>query len=162
MANENLKPRQTPIAAGEEAPEFTLQDQDRKEWRLSDALKKGDVVLAFFPFAFTGVCGTENKCITAEMASWQNKGATVVGISCDSPFVLRKWAAEEGLKHTLLSDLHRQVCKAYGIYWPDMNVAGRGTVVIGKSATGKGKVKWSQGREIPKAMDWNQVLATIA
>jgi len=162
MANENLKPRTSPIPAGEAAPDFVLQDQDRKEWKLSDAVKKGDVVLAFFPFAFTGVCGTENKCITAEMVSWQKKGATVVGISCDSPFVLKEWAAKEGFKHTLLADLHRKVCQAYGIYWPDMNVAGRGTVVIGKSADGQGKVKWSQGREIPKGMNWDEVIGKVA
>ena len=162
MANENLKPRTAPIGAGEEAPDFVLQDQDRKEWRLSDAVKKGAVVLAFFPFAFTGVCGTENKCITAEMAAWQKKGAQVVGVSCDSPFVLKKWAAEEGFKHTLLADLHRAVCRAYGVYWPEMNVAGRGTVIIGKSETGRGKVKWAQKRDVPKAMDWSQVIAAIA
>jgi peroxiredoxin len=120
------------------------------------------VVLAFFPFAFTGVCGTENKCITAEMAAWREKGAQVVGVSCDSPFVLREWAAKEGFKHTLLSDLKREVCRAYGFYWQEMNVASRGTVVIGRSESGRGTVKWAQAREIPKAMDWNQVLAAIA
>ena len=162
MTTQTHPARTSPIGAGDDAPDFTLQDQDRKEWKLSDALKKGDVVLAFFPFAFTGVCGTENKCITADMADWQKKGAQVVGVSCDSPFALREWAAKEGFKHTLLSDLKREVCRAYGFYWPDMNVASRGTVVISKSATGKGKVKWAQAREIPKAMDWNQVLAAIA
>ena len=126
---QTLKPRDAFVKAGETVQDFTLQDQDRKEWTLSEAAKKGDVVLCFFPFAFTGVCGTEMKCISAEMAAWQKKGATVVGVSCDSPFVLNEWANKEGFKHTLLSDLHRQVCKSLGIYWADMNVAGRGTVI---------------------------------
>jgi peroxiredoxin len=156
------KPRDTFVSAGTEIQDFTLQDQDRKEWTLSEAAKKGDVVLAFFPFAFTGVCGTENKCITSEMASWQKKGAQVVAVSCDSPFVLKEWAAKEGFKHTLLSDLHRNACKSLGIYWPDMNVAGRGTVIVSKSADGKLKVKWAQKREIPVAMKWDDVLAAIA
>jgi hypothetical protein len=43
-----------------------------------------------------------------------------------------------------------------------MNVAGRGTVIIGESETGRGKVKWAQKRDVPKAMDWNQVIAAIA
>lgn len=162
MATQNLTPRQSPLAAGDTAPDFTLMDQDRKEWKLSDAAKQGDVVLSFFPFAFTGVCGTENKCITAEMASWQKKGAQVVGISCDSMFVLKEWATKEGFKHTLLSDQHREVSKAYGFYWPEMNASARGTVIIAKSGSGQLKVKWSQKRDVPKAMNWDEVLAAIS
>lgn len=161
MPSDTLKPRDRFIAAGDAVPDFTLQDQDRKEWKLSEAARKGDVVLCFFPFAFTGVCGTEMKCISAEMAQWQKKGATVVGVSCDSPFVLKEWAAKEGFKHTMLSDLHRQVCKAMGIYWADMNVAGRGTVIVTSSGGGL-KVKWAQQREIKNAMSWDEVLAAVA
>jgi peroxiredoxin (alkyl hydroperoxide reductase subunit C) len=162
MANESIKPRDTLIAAGEAAPDFTLLDQERKEWRLSDAARKGDVVLCFFPFAFTGTCGTEMKCISAEMGAWQKKGATVVGISCDSTFVLKEWAAKEGFRHTMLSDPHRQVCRGYGIFWPEMNVAGRGTVIVGKSAEGRPRVKWSQKREVKSAMNWDEVLAAVS
>jgi peroxiredoxin len=161
MPSDTLKPRDRFIAAGDAAPDFTLQDQDRREWRLSEAAGKGDVVLCFFPFAFTGVCGTEMKCISAEMAQWQKKGATVVGVSCDSPFVLKEWAAKEGFKHIMLSDLHRQVCKAMGIYWADMNVAGRGTVVVTSSGGGL-KVKWAQQREIKNAMSWDEVMTAVA
>ena len=150
------------VKAGETIESFTLQDQDRKEWSLAAAARKGDVVLCFFPFAFTGVCGTEMKCISAEMASWQKKGATVVGVSCDSPFTLKEWANKEGFKHTLLSDLHRRVCQSLGIYWPDMNVSGRGTVIVGKSADGKLRVKWAQKREIGAGMKWEEVLAAVA
>ncbi len=159
---QSLKPRDTFVKAGETIEDFTLQDQERKDWTLSGAARGGDVVLCFFPFAFTGVCGTEMKCISAEMAAWQKKGATVVGVSCDSPFVLKEWAAKEGFKHTMLSDLFRQVCKSLGIYWADMNVAGRGTVIVGKSADGKLRVKWAQQREIKAAMKWDEVLAAVA
>jgi alkyl hydroperoxide reductase subunit AhpC len=57
--------------------------------------------------------------------------------------------------------MHRQVCKAYGLYWADLNVANRGTVVIGKSADGKGKIKFIQAREPGKAMDWDAVLGMV-
>jgi peroxiredoxin len=160
--NDHLKPREKPIAVGEIAPDFTLMDQNRQEWKLSDNVKKGDVVLCFFPLAFTGVCGTEMKCITTEMAAWQKKGAQVVGVSCDSFATLKAWADEEGFQHTLLADMHRQVCRAYGLYWADLNVANRGTVIIGKAADGKGKVKWVESREPKNAMDWNAVLAVIS
>lgn len=162
MRNDHLKPREKPIGAGETAPDFTLLDQNRKEWKLSDALRSGDVVLCFFPLAFTGVCGTEMKCITAEMESWKGKDAQVVGVSCDSFAVLKAWADAEGFKQTLLADMHRQVCRAYGLYWPDLNVSSRGTVVIGKAADGRGRVKWAQSREPKVGMDWNEVLAVIA
>lgn len=162
MANENLKPRDKAVGAGESVPDFTLQNQDRAEWKLSDAVKKGDVVLCLFPFAFTGVCGTEMKCVTQEMGSWQGKGAQVVGLSCDSPFVLKAWAEKEGFKHTLLSDQHRQVTQALGMYWKDMNTTQRGTIVLAKNPEGQAKVKWAQARQPGNGMTWEQVLSVIS
>lgn len=162
MANDNLQARSAPLAVGDAAPDFTLTDSNRKEWSLADAVKKGDVVLCFFPLAFTSVCSTEMKCVNDEMKNWEKKGATVVGVSCDSFAALKAWADQMGLKQVLLSDIHRQVCKAYGLYWADLNVSTRGTVVIGKSADGKGKVKWVQGREPGKAMNWEDVVAWLA
>lgn len=153
-----LAPRAELIREGQIAPDFTLTTETRDAWRLSDHVKRGDVVLSFFPFAFTGVCSTEMRCVTDEMSQWEANGATVVGISCDSFAALAEWKKQMGYSQTLLSDLHRQVCRAYGLYWADMNVAQRGTVVIGRSADGAGKVKWSQAREPGNAMDW----ATVA
>lgn len=157
-----LTPRETPITVGIPAPDFTLKDQNRNEWKLSEAVKKGDVVLCFFPLAFTGVCGTEMKCVNDEIAAWQKKGAQVVGISCDSFATLKAWADQLGLKQTLLADMHRDVCRAYGLYWKDLNVSSRGTVVVGKAEDGKGKVKWVQAREPGKAMNWEEVLTWLA
>lgn len=162
MSTNTLRPHITPLAVGDAAPDFTLTDQSRAEWKLADAVKKGDVVLAFFPLAFTGVCSTEMKCVTDDMAKWQAKGATVVGISCDSFASLKAWADANGYKHTLLSDIHRDVCKAYGLYWADLNVATRGTIVIGKDPSGQGKIKWIQAREPGKAMAFDEVLASVS
>jgi len=162
MPSEQLKAREKPFTVGEVAPDFVLKDQNKNDWRLSDHVKKGDVVLCFFPMAFTGVCGTEMKCVNDEIGSWQAKGAQVVGISCDSFAVLKAWAESMGLKQTLLADMHRDVCRGFGLYWPELNIASRGTVVVGKSADGKGKVKWVQGREPGKAMKWDEVLAWLA
>ncbi len=97
------------------------------------------------------------KCVTDDFSKWADKGAQVVGISCDSFFAHKAWADSLGLKQTLLADMHRAVCKAYGIYWPDLNVSGRGTVVIGQD----GKVKWAQKREIKDAMKLDEVLAAL-
>lgn len=153
-----LTPRSSVIAAGEVAPDFTLDTPSRDKWTLSAALKKGDVVLSFFPFAFTGVCGTENQCLSKEVEHFAGKHATAVGVSCDSPFALKAWAEQMGFKHTLLSDQHREVAKAFGLYWPEMNTAARGTVIVGQD----GKVKWSQKREIPKAFNMDEIMAKIS
>ncbi|MFN0130924.1 MAG: redoxin domain-containing protein [Phycisphaerales bacterium] len=154
--------RTSPIVQGDAVPDFSLPDQDRKDWRLSDAARKGDVVLCFFPFAFTGTCGTEMQCISREMANWQKKGATVVGVSCDSMFVLKAWANAEGFKHTMLSDQHRKVCQSLGLFWADMNTTHRATVVVGKSADGKMKTTWVQVRQPGSGMTWDEVLAHVA
>ena len=119
-------------------------------------------MLCFFPFAFTGVCGTEMACITKDLAQWQSKGATVVGISCDSFAALKAWGEAEGLTHTLLSDLHRSVVRDYGLFWQDLNVANRGTVVIGQSDDGVGTVSFAEAREPGDAMDWDAVLARVS
>jgi peroxiredoxin len=162
MANESLKPRDKAIAVGESVPDFALQTQERTDWRLADHVKAGDVVLCFFPFAFTGVCGTEMQCVTREMENWKKKGATVVGVSCDSPFVLKAWAEKEGFKHPMLSDQHRQVTKGLGLYWADMNTTNRGTVVVSKSETGQGKAKWVQTRQPGNGMKWDEVMSVIS
>lgn len=157
--NANLAPRDSVLAVGSVAPDFELPTQNRGEnWKLSDALKKGEVVLSFFPMAFTGVCSAEMQCISGDLAKWSGKGAQVVGISCDSGPALKAWADQLGLKHTLLSDMHRNVCKAYGLYWADLNIAWRGTVVIGRD----GKVKWAQKRDIPQAMVLDEILAALS
>lgn len=161
MPNASLPPRSSPIAVGDIAPDFTLNDQDRKEFKLSDAVRQGDVLLAFYPFAFTGVCSTEMQCIDKDIAQWSARGATVVGVSCDSMFANKAWAEKEGYKQRLLSDLHRDVSKAYGLYWADLNVANRGSVLIKKSADGKGKVAFVEARPPSQAMDWSKVLGML-
>lgn len=162
MANENLTPRTDPIKAGEPAPDFTLKTQDKADWQLSAEVKKGDVVLCFYPLDFSPVCSVEMKCVTDEFARLAKTGAQVVGVSCDSFYCHKAWADSLGLKQTLLADMHRAVCKAYGFYFPDLNCSGRGTVVIGQAADGKPRVKWVQARELKNAMKFEDVLAAIS
>ncbi|MDX2114795.1 MAG: redoxin domain-containing protein [Planctomycetota bacterium] len=157
-----LTPRQTPITVGETAPDFTLPDQSRSDWSLAQALKRGDVVLSFYPMDFSPVCSTEMKCVTHELARFSSKNATVVGISCDSFYVHKAWAESMGLSHTLLADMHRAVCRAYGFYFAPLNVASRGTVVIAGSPDGVGKVKWVQARELKDALKTDDLLAAIS
>ncbi|HVZ93105.1 MAG TPA: redoxin domain-containing protein [Phycisphaerales bacterium] len=161
MPNENLMPRDTPFKVGDRVPDFVLPDQNRQEWRLSDHVKKGDVVLCFYPMDFSPVCSTEMRCVTDELAKFSGKGAEVVGISTDSFYTHKAWAESLGLKQTLLADMHRQVSRAFGMYFAPLNVASRGTVVIGKNAEGVAKVKWIQARELKDAMKNEDVVAAL-
>ncbi|TVQ64021.1 MAG: peroxiredoxin [Phycisphaerales bacterium] len=148
------------MKVGERAPDFTLTDQDKNEINLTKDLlsKGGDVVLTFYPFDFSPVCTTEMQCFTGDIAKFEQKGATVVGISCDSFFAHKAWADTLGLKTTLLADMHREVCKAYGFYFPPLNCAARGTVVIGPD----GVVKWVNARELKDAVKNDELLAAIS
>jgi peroxiredoxin len=160
--NEHLTPRNTPIGEGELAPDFTLMDQDKGQWTLSEEVRKGDVMLCFYPMDFSPVCSTEMKCVTEEMGRFEEQGVEAVGVSCDSFFTHKAYADSMGLRQTLLSDMHREVCKAYGFYFDDLNVAARGTVLVGQSDEGKGVVKWVQTRDIPEAMNVDEVVAAIS
>lgn len=160
MRNEHLKPRDAVIAAGQTAPDFCLKDQHRGDWKLSEHVGEKGIVLCFFPFAFTSVCQSEMECVTSELARVRSDGLEVVGISCDSFAALKAWADQMGLQQTLLADLHREVCRGYGLYWPDLNVARRGTVIVRK-AGGELKVVWSESREPGQAMDFEAVLAQV-
>ena len=158
MMNDHLTARDAPIEAGEPAPRFTLLDQDRREVSLDSLLAKGqDVVLSFYPLDFTSVCSAEVGCLSRELARFEGKGATVVGISCDSFACHKAFAEKMELSIPLLADMHRQVCKAYGFYWPAMNVASRGTVVIGPD----GVVKWVQARELGQSLDADTLLSAV-
>lgn len=158
MPNEHLTPRESPIAVGERAPEFTLLDQRREPWTLSEALRGGPVALCFYPMDFSPVCGVEMKCVTDELARFSSSGASVVGVSCDSFFVHAAWAEQLGLSQRLLADMHRSVCRAYGLYFADLNVASRGTVVVGVD----GVVTWVQSREIKDAMSADELLSRLS
>ncbi len=157
-----LPVRPSPIQVGDKAPDFTLLDQDRQEWTLSEAVQKGPVVLCFFPLAFTSVCTTEMECVSKDFDRWTREGMQVVGVSCDSFATLKAWADQGGYKHRLLADMHRAVCRGYGLFWTDLNVSRRGTVIVEKGADGAPTVTWAQTREPGQAMDFESVLAAVA
>ena len=98
------------LSKGDAAPDFTLYDDSQNAWSLSD--HKGEkVVILFFPGAFTSVCTTEMNTVNNDP---DYEGATVVGISTDSPFVLAEFKAHNGLSFPLLSDHNAEVSARYG------------------------------------------------
>jgi peroxiredoxin len=101
------------IETGQQAPPFTLHDTEKKEVSLKDQEGK-NVLLLFFPLAFTGVCTKELCSIRDNIASYNNANAIVFGISVDSPQTLSKFKQEQGLNFSLLSDFNKEASAAYG------------------------------------------------
>ncbi len=126
------------VTVGQQAPDFTLYDTDRKPRKLSE-FRGQSVVLAFFPGAFTGVC-TKEMCTFRDSASRMNElKAQVVGVSVDPPFSLKAWADQNQLTFPLLSDFDRRVVAQYGVALPNLAglvgyvAANRAVFVIDKS-----------------------------
>ena len=101
------------IEVGQKAPDFTLFNTEKQSVSLSDLTAKSNVVLLFFPLAFTGVC-TQELCATRDdISKYKNLNATVVAISVDSLFTLGKFREEQKLPFELLSDFNKEVSKKY-------------------------------------------------
>ena len=128
-----------PIKVGEKAPSFTLRNSATEEVSLSD-YKEKNVVVLFFPLAFTGVCTTELCEIRDSIADYNNMDTEVVAISVDSPFTLAKFKEEQGYNFLLLSDFNKEVSRAYGSLYEDFvldmkGVSKRSAFVIDKEGT---------------------------
>ena len=128
-----------PIKVGEKAPLFTLRNSATEEVSLSD-YKEKNVVVLFFPLAFTGVCTTELCEIRDSIAEYNNLDAEVMAISVDSPFTLAKFKEEQGYNFPLLSDFNKEVSRAYGSLYEDFvldmkGVSKRSAFVIDKEGT---------------------------
>ncbi|MEM9920870.1 MAG: redoxin domain-containing protein [Bacteroidota bacterium] len=106
------------LTIGEKAPNFTLRASDTKEVSLED-FKGHNVVLLFFPLAFTGVCTTELCTMRDDIATYDGLDAKVLAISVDSPFTLDKFKSDQNLNFPLLSDFNKTVSRAYGSLYED-------------------------------------------
>src|SRR5690349_5892478 len=105
---------------GAKAPDFTLPNQDREPVTLSEQLKKGPVVLAFVPAAFSGTCTKELCTFRDSIGQLEKANATVLGISVDSFFALKAWRDAQGFQFPLLSDFSKTVIRDYGVFNEDM------------------------------------------
>lgn len=127
------------IEAGQKAPDFTLYDSEKNKVNLSD-YKGKNVLLLFFPMAFTSVCTKELCSIRDNIAHYNNVNAQVFGISVDSIFTLAKFKEEQKLNFPLLSDFNKEVSQAYGTLYDtfvfDMKgVSKRSAFVIDEEGT---------------------------
>ena len=152
-----------PIKVGEKAPLFTLRISATEEVSLSDYKEKNLVVL-FFPLAFTGVCTTELCEIRDSIAEYNNMNAEVMAISVDSPFTLAKFKEEQGYNFPLLSDFNKEVSRAYGSLYEDFvldmkGVSKRSVFVVDKEGTIKCVEVLENAADIPNFEAVKDVLA---
>jgi glutaredoxin-dependent peroxiredoxin len=127
-----------PIGTGQEAPNFTLFDSEKNKITLND-FKGKNVLLLFFPLAFTGVCTKEMCSVRDNIGNYNSSNAQVLGISVDSLFVLDKFKKEQNLNFSLLSDFNKEASKAYDVLYETfpafemLGVSKRAAFIIDKS-----------------------------
>ncbi len=127
------------VSVGDQAPDFKLYSSDKEEVALSD-YKGKNVVLLFFPLAFTGVCTKELCTMRDNIADYDGLDAQILAVSVDSLFTLDKFKAEQGLNFPLLSDFNKTASQAYDSYYSDFvlgmkGVSKRSAFVIDKEGT---------------------------
>ena len=103
---------------GQKAPDFTLFDSAKQPTKLSDSKGK-NVVLAFYPGAFTGVCTTEMCTFRDRFDSLNSMNAQVIGVSVDGIFAQKAFSDANNLNFPLLSDFNRETVEAYGVALPN-------------------------------------------
>jgi peroxiredoxin len=128
------------LAIGSMAPDFELVNQHGQKISLSSYQGKKNVVVIFYPFAFSGICTGELCALRDDLAAFQNEKVELISISCDPMYANKVFAEQEGYKFQVLSDFwpHGDIAKAYGVFDENRGCATRGSFIIGTD----GKIKW--------------------
>ena len=148
------------IQVGQEAPDFELVDQNGEKVKLSSFRGSKNVVVVFFPFAFTGTCTGELCALRDDLSVFQNEKVQLLAISCDAMFTQKVFAEKEGYKFPLLSDFwpHGAAAQKYGVFNAERGLALRGTFIIDK----QGIVRWSVVNSPAEARNLNDYKAALA
>jgi peroxiredoxin len=151
---------------GSKAPDFTLVNQDREPVKLSEQIGSGNIVLAFFPGAFSGTCTKEMCTLRDSLAQLNGLGAKLYGISTDTFFTLKAWADQQNLGFPLLSDYNKEAIKAYDVVNPDMvglkNIAKRAVIVIDRGGVIRYREALDDARNEPDYAKLKEALGRLA
>lgn len=151
------------IEVGATAPDFTLPDYNKEQVSLSDFRGAKNVLLVFYPFAFSGICQGELCQVRDDLGGFQNDDVQVLGVSVDSPFALKAWSEQQNYTFPLLSDFwpHGAAAKAYGVFNEAAGMANRGTFLIDKAGT----VRFAEVNQPGEARDqqvWKKALDELS
>jgi peroxiredoxin (alkyl hydroperoxide reductase subunit C) len=149
-----------PLTVGDVAPDFTLKDQNGQDVSLAPFRGVKNVVVVFYPFAFSGICTGELCEIRDNLGAFVSDEVQVLGVSCDHMFSQRAWADKEGYFFPLLSDYwpHGEVARSFGIFHEQAGAARRGTFLIDR----EGVIRWSLINEIGQARDFSGYHTALA
>ena len=150
------------LEIGTSAPDFKLKNQFGEEIALSSFKGNKNVVLLFYPFAFSGICTGELCGLRDDLSSFQNDNVELIAISCDAMHTQKAFAEKEGYKFSLLTDFwpHGEVAKKYGVFNEERGCAVRGTFIIDKN----GALAWSVVNSLGDArnlVDYKEALAKL-
>lgn len=146
------------IEVGADAPDFTLDTQDKAKWTLSEHRGK-NVVLLWYPLDWSPTCTTENCSLSGDLGDIEANNAVIVGISRDSVWSHKAWKDANNISYDLLADPALEVTKQYDLQHPKVSfISHRATVIVDK----EGKVAFVQVQEkTPEARDLDAVKAKL-
>jgi mycoredoxin-dependent peroxiredoxin len=150
------------LPVGTAAPDFTLPDQNRQPVTLSDFRGAKDVLLVFFPLAFTGICQGELDQLRDHLPDFENDDSAVLAISVGAAPTHKVWATESGFLFPVLADFwpHGAVSQAYGVFNDVAGVSNRGTFVVDRSGT----IRFAEMKQPGEARDqrlWIDAFAAL-
>jgi len=150
------------LTIGQAAPDFTLMNQHGESVSLSSFKGKKNVVVIFYPFAFSGICTGELCALRDDLASFENDNSELLAISCDPMYAQKAFAEQEGYKFGVLADFwpHGEVAKAYGVFNEERGCAFRGSYIVDK----EGILRWQVVNGLGDARniaDYKAALATL-
>lgn len=150
------------LKVGDEAPDFTLKDQNNEEHTLSEFRGVKNVLLVFYPLAFSGICTGELDQLRDDLDAYQNADVQVLGVSVDSVFALKAWSEQQSYDFPLLADFwpHGTVAQDYGVFNDKAGIANRGTVLVDTDGT----IRFAEMNQPGEARDqtvWKQALAAL-
>jgi peroxiredoxin (alkyl hydroperoxide reductase subunit C) len=150
------------LSVGSTAPDFTLRDQNQQSVTLSAFRGERNVLLVFFPLAFTGICQGELDQLRDHLPDYDNDDSVALTVSVGPPPTHKIWSVENGFLFPVLSDFwpHGAVSQAYGVFNSQAGYANRGTFVIDRS----GVIRFAEMKQPGEARDqraWTDALAAL-
>ncbi len=148
------------LAIGDRAPDFTLKDQDNQERTLSEFRGDRNVLVVFYPLAFSGICTGELDQLRDDLAELVD--VQVLAVSVDSVYTLKAWSEQRGYDFPLLADFwpHGKVAQDYGVFNDNAGIANRGTFLVDTH----GVIRFAEMKQPGEARDqtvWKQALAAL-
>ena len=149
-----------PLSVGDQAPDFELTDQHGQSVRLSAFRGEKAVLVVFYPWAFSGICGGELQELQERQLEVLGDQVALLAVSTDPIYALRAFADQHGFTFPLLSDFwpHGAIASAYGVLSQEVGIALRGTFLVDRD----GIVRWSVVNGIPEARDVDDYKKAIA